>query len=61
MGFNHESYCSSWSCICFSSSVGVVVLTVRVRGGGGALNSEISIIPEGGGKGGGGSVLKINS
>ena len=35
----HESYCSSWSCICFSSSVGVVVLTVTVKflglGGGG--------------------------
>ena len=61
----HESYCSSWSCICFSSSVGVVVLTVTVKflglGGGGALNSEISIIPEGGGRGGGESVLKINS
>ena len=36
---DHESYCSSWSCICFSSSVGVVVLTVTVKflglGGGG--------------------------
>ena len=41
------------------------MLTVTVKflglGGGGALNSEISIIPEGGGRGGGGSVLKINS
>ena len=53
----HESCCSSWSCICFSSSVGVVVLTVTVKflglggGGGGALNSEISITAEGGGGG----------
>ena len=39
---DHESYCSSWSCICFSSSVGVVVLTVTVKflglGGGGGVS-----------------------
>ena len=43
------------------------MLTVTVKflglggGRGGALNSEISITAEGGGRGGGESVLKINS
>ena len=38
----HESCCSSWSCICFSSSVGVAVLTVTVK-----------FLGLGGGRGGG--------
>ena len=61
---DHESYCSSWSCICFSSSVGVVVLTVTVKflglGGGGPLTVKYQLFLRGG-EGGGESVLKINS
>ena len=53
-----ESYCSSWSCICFSSSVGVVVLTVTVKflglggGGGGPLTVKYQLFLRGGGGGG---------